>query len=421
MIAAARPGTSRPGSSRHLSQLAAVLALISLALGGYPVTAQGPVDPSITATFALEPADAAPGEAATIRGTVEIDPGSGSDEVGWSVSVGNLEGFTIEEASCGAINATTCEASLNAEAQVALVAGTVQDQSAGAVTAEFTLRGRMGEEPASDALAIRAESCATIAGTDALRALQGPPAAPGTPVVERECDGTEGTIEIPRPAAVPTIEPTGEPSPTVVPTEAPSPTPERTEQPSPTPTEEPTPTPTEQPSPTPTEEPSPTPTAEPTPTEAPTATPTPSPEPTSTPTEAPSPTPTPTTVPTATPSPEPSPTPTPEPTEAPSPTPTAEPSPSPTVDPTATPTELPTEAPTDAPTDTPATEVPSPTPTLSVTEAAVETAVATEAPQPTPEGEDDTSAGLWIGVASLVVLAAAASAVIYQRRKLTGG
>ena len=378
VIVAARPGTSRAGSSRRLPRLAFVLALLAVMLAGSPAMSQGAVDPSIAATFALEPAGAGPGEAATIRGTVEIDPGSGSDAVSWSVTVGDLEGFTIEEARCGETSGTTCEASLNTEAQVALVSGTVQDQSADQVTAELTLRGRLAEEPASDALAIRAETCATIAGTDTLRALQGPPAAPGTPAVDRDCDGTEGTIEFPLPAATPTAEPTVEPTeaPTATPTAEPSPTPE--------PTEEPTAAPTEQPSPTPTEEPSPTPTDEPTPTEAITATPT----------EAPSPTPTATPEPTATPTEEPAPT----------ATPTAEPSPTPTAEPTDVPTEPPTEEPTQA-----------------ATEAPVETAVATEAPQPTPADGDDTSAGLWIGVASLVVLAAAAGAVIYQRRKLTGG
>jgi LPXTG-motif cell wall-anchored protein len=48
------------------------------------------------------------------------------------------------------------------------------------------------------------------------------------------------------------------------------------------------------------------------------------------------------------------------------------------------------------------------------------TAEPTAAPQPTPDDDDDNNAGLWIGAGSLLVLAGAAGAVIYQRRKLAG-
>ncbi len=133
-------------------------------------------------------------------------------------------------------------------------------------------------------------------------------------------------------------------------------------------------------------------------------------------TEAP--TETPTEVPTDVPTEEPAPTeiPTMTPTEVPEPTEAPKATPSPV--PTSVPTDVPTEAPsaTIEPTEEPAATI-EPTP-----EPAVEPTVpATEPPLPTPVDDDENSnTGLWIGGGSLLVLAAAAGIVLYQRRKLSG-
>ncbi len=110
---------------------------------------------------------------------------------------------------------------------------------------------------------------------------------------------TTSALPSPEPSAEPSpsVEPSPEPSPSEEPSPSPSPSQEPSYEPSPTPTPEPSPTATPQPSPTAEPSPVPTPTVTPTPTPTPVPTPepsvepTPTPEPTVEPTPSPSPSP----------------------------------------------------------------------------------------------------------------------------------
>ncbi len=359
---------------------ALVLWLTITALAGVTVVAQTGDEAAIGFESAVSPEELGPGSAFTLDGTVTIDPASEAldgdgDTITWSLTVGPVEDATIDGAECGETAGTSCEADLDTDDATVTFNGTVEDDPAGDVTAEIEITGAIDDVLDRDTILFAADTCATVAvdaATPEPAAMGRFPAVATTP--ERTCDGVEGSIEVTVVPATAVPSPPATPSPTTEPTAAP------TEESTATPTEEPTATPTAEPTAIPTEptqEPTAAPTATAEPTEAPTATA----ESTATiePTEAP----TTTVVPTEEPAATEEPTATPEPTELP------------------TATTEPTEAST------------------ATAEPTVAAAPATEAPQPTPEDDgDNNNASLWIGVGSLLVLAAAAGAVLYQRRKL---
>ena len=373
---------------------ALVLWLTITALAGVTVVAQTGDEAAIGFESAVSPEELGPGSAFTLDGTVTIDPasealeGSGGTII-WSLTIGPVDDVTIDGATCGETAGTSCEADLDADDATVSFTGTVEDDPRGDVTAEIEITGVIDDRLDRDTILFAADTCARVAvgaGTPAPAALGRFPASAATP--EAACAGVEGTVEVTVALAV-------------IPTEAPSPTATPTGEPTEAPTAmaEATQAPTARATPEPTEEPTVAPTGEPT------ATPEPTREPTVTPATTPTEEPTATT----------------EPTEAPAATlaPTEEPTATPTVEPTVTaePTGLstaPAEA-TGAPTATtavvPSDEAPTEEPTVAV-------APVTDAPQPTLDDDDAGNAGLWIGVGSLLVLAAAAGAVLYQRRKL---
>lgn len=377
-------------------QIVVVCWLALAALAGGSAGAQTTGAPPIGFDWTVSPADLGPGSSFTIDGTITIDPDSGAlagdgGTIAWTQTVGPISDVAIDNAMCRETAGTSCEAEVNRDENTITFSGVVESDPPGNVTADVDISGTIDDQLDRDTILFRAETCGTVdvvSGTPAAGRL---PIRAATP--DATCAGVAGTIEV---TVIPATE---------VPTEAPTEAP----------TEVPTDIPTEAPTP------SPTPTIEPTvaPTVAPTATPTPTPtiEPTATPTEAPTATAEPTAEPTATMEPTATVVPTDVPTEAP----TATPEPTATVVPTAVPTEAPSAAPTEVPTDAP-TEVSTeePTATNESTEASVvePTDPATEAPQPRPEADDNNNAGLWIGLGSLLVLAAAAGAVLYQRRKI---
>lgn len=365
-------------------QVAVVCWLALAALADGSAGAQTTGGSAIGFDWTVSPADLGPGSSFTIDGTITIDPDSGAlagegGTIAWTQTVGPISDVAIDNAMCGETAGTSCEAEVNSDEDSITFSGVVEGDPPGNVTADVDISGTIDDQLDRDTILFRAEACGTVdvvSGTPAAGRL---PIRAATP--DATCAGVAGTIEV-------TVVP-GSEVPTEAPTEAP------TEVPTDIPTEEPTP--------------SPTPTIEPT--VAPTATPTPTPtiEPTATPTEAPTATAEPTQAPTR------------EPTATPTAEPTATTEPTATAVPTAVPTEAPSGAPTEVPTDAP-TEVSTeePTATNETTEASVvePTDPATEAPQPTPEADDNNNAGLWIGLGSLLVLAAAAGAVLYQRRKI---
>ena len=360
----------RPKPPRYpLSRVAAVCWLALVILAGSSVSAQTSNEPAIGFAWAVSPDDPGPGSGFTIEGTITIDPASGSPPgeggtIAWTLTVGPISDVAIDNATCGTTDGTSCETDINDDDDTVTFSGAVESAPPGEVTADVEITGTINDQLDRDTILFEAETCGTVevvTGTPAPGRL---PIGVATP--DAACEGVEGTIEV-------TVAPATE-----VPTEDP------TEIPIATPTEAPTATPTEAPTTTPTEEPTTEPTAPPTATPEPTAEPTATFEPTAPPSEAPAPTsePTSATVPTA--------------------------APTATIEPTAiVPTDVPTEAPTATP---PPTEAPVVDPT----------ALATEPPRPTPDANDDgNDAGLWIGGGTLLVLAAAAGAVLYQRRKLS--
>ena len=367
-----------------VSRIAVVCWLAMMALASVSANAQTTDGSAIGFEWAVSPEELGPGSAFTIDGTITIDPDNEALEgeggtIAWTLTVGPISDVAIDNAMCGETEGTSCEADVTSDEATITFSGVVEDDPPGDVTADVEIAGTIDDQLDRDTILFEAETCGTVEivpGTPAPGRL---PISAATP--DATCEGVAGTIEI---TVVPATE---------VPTEAPTEVP--TEEP--TPTTEPTVAPTEEPTATPT----PTPTIEPTATAEPTDVPTQ--EPTATPTEESTPTTEPTVAPTATVVP----TATPEPTDVPTEAPTATP------EPTAIPTEAPTEVPT-------ATTAPTAVPTAEATEAPVAepTAPATEAPQPTPDDDDGNNAGLWIGGGSLLVLAVAAGAVLYQRRKL---
>jgi len=373
-------------------RIAVVCWLAMMALAGGPANAQTPNGSAVGFEWAVSPEDLGPGSTFTIDGTITIDPDIGAlagegGTIAWTLTVGPIRDVAIDNAMCGETEGTSCEADVTSDEATITFSGVVEDDPPGNVTADVEIAGTIDDQLDRDTILFAAETCGMVEVVSGTPAPGRMPVSAATP--DATCEGVEGTIEA-------TIVPATE-----VPTEAP------TEEPTEIPTEEPTPTieptvaPTEEPTATPTQ--TPTPTIEPTATAEPTDVPTQ--EPTATPTEESTPTTEPTVALTATVVP----TATPEPTDVPTEAPTATP------EPTAIPTEAPTEVPT-------ATTAPTAVGTAEATEAPVAepTAPATEAPQPTPEEDDDedNNAGLWIGGGSLLVLAVAAGAVLYQRRKI---
>ncbi len=337
------------------------------ALAGAAANAQTTDDSAVGFEWTVSPDNLGPGSAFTIDGMITIDPDSVRSEgeggtVAWTLIVGPISDVAIDNAACGGTDGTSCDAEINGEDDTVTFSGVVEDGLPGDVTAEVEIAGTIDDQLDRDTILFEAETCGTVevvTGTPAPGRL---PIQASTP--DAACDGVEGTIEA-------TVAPATE-----------EPTEEATE----VPTEEPTATM----EPTATVEPTATATATPEPTEAPTAIPTEEPTPTSVPTEAP------TSTSTATPTEEP--TATVAPTEE----------PAATLEPTGEPTA-----------SASATEAPTVEATATIEPTPEETAPATEAPQPVPEDDDESggNTGLWIGGGSLLVLAVAAGAVLYQRRK----
>lgn len=368
-----------------LAQVAVVCWLASSALvvvAGVSASAQTSDDPAISFEWTVSPQELGPSSGFTIDPESEaLEDGAGT--IGWTLTVGPISDVAIDNTDCGTTGGTSCEADIDGDDATVTFSGVIEDDPPGEVTGAIEITGTIDDWLDRDTILFEAETCGTVevvAGTPAPGRL---PVGAATP--DAACEGVTGTIEV-------TVVPA-----TGVPTEAP------------------------------TEAPAATPTIEPTATAEPTEAPTTTPEPTDVPTDAS------TTTPTATPEPaatiEPTDVPTEEPTATPTEAPTA--TPEPTVEPTATvmpsataePTDVPTEAlttpePTDVPTDAPtnvSTEEPAPTiePTLEPA------APVTESPPPTPAADDDgNDTGLWIGGGTLLVLAAAAGTVLYQRRKI---
>ncbi len=365
------------------------LALATLAVfAGASAGAQTSDNPAIGFEWSVSPEDLGPGSGFTIDGTITIEPDSAAPAgeagtIAWTLNVGPISDVAVDDADCGDVEGSSCEAEVNDDDVTVTFSGVVEDDPPSEVTAAIAITGTINDRLDRDTILFEAETCGTVevvTGTPAPGRL---PISAATP--DAACEGAVGTIEV---TVVPATE-----APTETPTEVPTDVP--TEEPAPT--EIPTMTPTEVPTATPTE-----PTATPEPTEAPTATPTAEPTPT----------------PTATPEPTATIEPTAPPTEAPTATPSPVPTSVPTDVPTMAPTDVPTEAPsaTIEPTEEPAATI-EPTPEPSVEP----TVPATEPPLPTPVDDDENSnTGLWIGGGSLLVLAAAAGIVLYQRRKLSG-
>lgn len=376
-----------PALNRLRFVAACWLALGTLTWASSLAAAQTSDDPAIAVVWTVAPAELGPGSAFAIDGVVTIDPASAApaDEDGalaWTVTVGPIDDVAIDRADCGDTDGATCEADIDADSATVTFAGVVDDDPSGDVTANVTIAGTIDDELDRDAILFQAVTCGTV------DVVSGTPAPGRLPVVAATpngtCAGTAGTIEA---TVAPATEASTEAA-TPAPTEEPTATPESTA------TVPPTDVPTEPPTEAPTVEP--TVTAEPT---EPTATSEPTAEPTAT--SQPTETIVPTVAPTATSEPTAEPMATSEPTE--------------TIAPTAT--SQPTDEP--AATSEPTTE---PSATSQPTTAVEATdAPATEAPKPVRELDDDGGGdtGLWIGVGSLVVLAVAAGAVLYQRRKLS--